>query len=514
MVRPVLVFPLYAAPDEWLYESFGGQIAPLRREGLIQTWDPHKLSPGADLSLIPAELERAQIVVVLLSASLLANDALTALLQAALLRMPQQRVLLVRLRPIAWRTPDGLAVLPQSGRAVTEHDPMDSAFVEVAQALEVLVRGLLAREDKPQRESGAKRAAPGGPYDKETYVPREDLEQRILDHLRQPGTPAILLGPRGAGKTWLIKRTMQLFEAEEPGPQHALCINIAAASAEERDDALLLFRFLATQTVDKLARLELDAARWGAEALGLAFSPGHTPAMQFSRFLRMLLEHMPGPLALGIDHVDQIDLETVRTDLFALLRAHMQDAENPPWSQLRLAIGAATSLLVDPMANSPLFLAIFEIPVDGMNQAQMRRLADLYGIVATPTDLAELEAWVGGSPSLARVVLYSAARGRISLADWLDRHRERGGLEDLGVQRTLHEHLTLPIMHDPQLRALLCRVVHDPRLRLSPAEQFRLMRTGIIQATRRGYKVTCKLYERHILELCHDCSPEEDGKAI
>ncbi len=69
------VFFSYAHEDEWLRDELETHLKLLQRQGIISTWHDRKLLPGGDWDgEIDARLERAEIILLLVSADFLASD--------------------------------------------------------------------------------------------------------------------------------------------------------------------------------------------------------------------------------------------------------------------------------------------------------------------------------------------------------------------------------------------------------------------------------------------------------
>lgn len=137
-LRPLRIFFCYSHKDRDLREELEKHIAPLRRQGLVETWHDQRISAG-DVweQQIEDHLGRADIVLLLISADFLHSEYCTSKeLQNALARHEKglARVIPVILRPVDWHAElfSKLQALPTDGRAVTTWKNQDEAWFDIA----------------------------------------------------------------------------------------------------------------------------------------------------------------------------------------------------------------------------------------------------------------------------------------------------------------------------------------------------------------------------------------------
>src|SRR5690349_5863095 len=103
---PVSVFYSYAHQDEALRQQLETHLSLLRRQGLISEWYDRKILPGAEwVGEIDEHLERASIILLLISADFLASDycydkEMTRALERH--KQGEARVIPIILRPCDW----------------------------------------------------------------------------------------------------------------------------------------------------------------------------------------------------------------------------------------------------------------------------------------------------------------------------------------------------------------------------------------------------------------------------
>jgi hypothetical protein len=148
-MNAVQVFISYSHKDEALVNVLRDHLAPLRRQGLIADWHDRRIVPGDNWDHeIGEQLERCQIVLLLLSASFFASDYITgAEVTAALKRHAagDARVIPIILRPVEWERSElgALQALPTNAKPVTSWKDRHQAFRDIARG----VRTALIRVD-------------------------------------------------------------------------------------------------------------------------------------------------------------------------------------------------------------------------------------------------------------------------------------------------------------------------------------------------------------------------------
>ena len=135
------VFISYSHADEELRQKLEKHLAGLRRQGVISTWHDRRIGPGEEIhNQISAQLDSADIIILLVSADFLASDYCYKIeMTRAMARHDEgtARVIPVILRPCDWHgAPFGkLKAVPTNGKPVVKHATLDDGFVEVTQAV-------------------------------------------------------------------------------------------------------------------------------------------------------------------------------------------------------------------------------------------------------------------------------------------------------------------------------------------------------------------------------------------
>jgi internalin A len=132
----------YSHKDETLRNELETHLKLLQRQGLIETWNDRQIEAGDEWrQKIDENLERADIILLLISADFIASDyCYDKEMGRALERHDQKeaRVIPVILRDCSWTSaPFGkLQALPKDGKAVTLWDNKDSAWRNVSEGIE------------------------------------------------------------------------------------------------------------------------------------------------------------------------------------------------------------------------------------------------------------------------------------------------------------------------------------------------------------------------------------------
>jgi hypothetical protein len=150
--KPVTVFFCYAPQDEELRRKLETHLAILERTGFIEGWSGGAIGAGVEWRAeIDRQMDRADLILLLISADFLASDQLYDVeLQRALQRRGAgSNVIGILLRPCDWEQGElrKLITLPRAeGRVlpVTAWSNLDAAFTSVAEALRVEIARMRA----------------------------------------------------------------------------------------------------------------------------------------------------------------------------------------------------------------------------------------------------------------------------------------------------------------------------------------------------------------------------------
>lgn len=184
----VNIFILYAAEDQPLKKELEGHLSFLQRLGHIDVWHEGQIQPGVEKEqVVAAYLEKAHIILLLISANFLAPDHYMQYeqeLRRAYDRQQKGEVVIIPviLRHCVWQLDflAGLNPLPAGGHPVrsTHWESVDKAFHEVTIALQQVaaeIQQATLAADIPVAETTAQTpvAAP---------APQKSIKQAAVSH--------------------------------------------------------------------------------------------------------------------------------------------------------------------------------------------------------------------------------------------------------------------------------------------------------------------------------------------
>ncbi len=143
------VFLSYSHSDEQLKNELVKHLDPLRRLGLIESWNDRKIKPGDDWErTISTNLEHAQIILLLVSIDFINSSYCYDIELERAMDMHvenQARVIPVILRTCMWQHTSfsKIQVLPKDARAVSLWQDRDEALLNVAEGVRLIAQELL-----------------------------------------------------------------------------------------------------------------------------------------------------------------------------------------------------------------------------------------------------------------------------------------------------------------------------------------------------------------------------------
>lgn len=139
------VFFSYSHDDEAHRDQLEKHLATLKHQGLIDSWHDRRILAGQELGqVIDQQLEAADVILLLISASFLASDYCYGIEMARALQRHKEgnaKVIPVIVRPCEWQvTPLGaLLAAPRDGKAITTWSNFDEAYADVARQVRQVV---------------------------------------------------------------------------------------------------------------------------------------------------------------------------------------------------------------------------------------------------------------------------------------------------------------------------------------------------------------------------------------
>jgi CheY-like chemotaxis protein len=180
-VKPIEVFISYSHRDAELRDELVTHLALLKRQGLIQVWTDREITGGSEwVTEINTSIERADLILILVSANLLASDyAWGEEMQRAIARHEagEAQVIPIILKPVDWiGSPFGkLQVLPRNTEPITSWANQDEAFLDVARGIRAAVERIRVRRNSTSEDI----------YSRTTNLtPEERFKQQVREMMR------------------------------------------------------------------------------------------------------------------------------------------------------------------------------------------------------------------------------------------------------------------------------------------------------------------------------------------
>ena len=232
------LFYSYSHLDEKLRVRLEKHLSILKRSGLLRDWHDRRIGAGREWEgEIDAELERADIILLLVSADFIDSDYCWDVeMRRALARHKagEARVIPIILKPVLWEdAPFGeLQALPKDAKAITEWPNRETAFRNVAKGIRAAALEISARLVIPKRISRIS-------YTRNpTFVGRDEELESLRSTFDRQRIVAVT-GRGGTGKTQLAAEFCYRFgesydvvwwvRAEEPA---TIVIDLAELAAE------------------------------------------------------------------------------------------------------------------------------------------------------------------------------------------------------------------------------------------------------------------------------------------
>lgn len=144
----VFLFISYSHNDERWAERLCDHLSALKQQGLVQEWHDRKINPGENWEeAIDTELNRANLIIPLVSSSFLASEYCTGIEMTRALELHERgeaRIVPVILRAVDWEGTsfDKLKALPRDGKPILSYRDRDQAFRDVVQGMRRVISGL------------------------------------------------------------------------------------------------------------------------------------------------------------------------------------------------------------------------------------------------------------------------------------------------------------------------------------------------------------------------------------
>ncbi|TFG74449.1 MAG: toll/interleukin-1 receptor domain-containing protein [Thermodesulfobacteriales bacterium] len=140
------VFYSYCHVDELFRVKLEKWLSTLRHEGLISEWYDGKITAGQQFNHeIQENLDKADLVLLLLSQDFIASTACIEEMQFAISRKDKRRTIPIILKPCAWKDTEcePLLALPKDAKPITSWSSEEDAWLEISTGIRKVVQEYL-----------------------------------------------------------------------------------------------------------------------------------------------------------------------------------------------------------------------------------------------------------------------------------------------------------------------------------------------------------------------------------
>lgn len=346
---------------------------------------------------------------------------------------------------------------------------------------------------------------PSALYDPSWYVDRPSEERDILGCIEHPGRPVVLHGPQGCGKTAIISRALESACSGKNSEPSGRVVKVSLRSMSEEHLASLdaMLQELGRRMLDP----EEDSPEQAQETVSRFWIKEYDGMVKLKRLVRSQVLQSGQVVYLVLVNAERLASWRYQAALFDMFRA-WQEADG--MSALRLIVETAIPPRLFSLGrHSPLWTKSHRIPVKGLDDAQIARMAELYGLRPAPDACTELGELVGGLAMLCRVALFHAAVNETTLEALLHGYRPASRnfgafaehLEDIQqwLEQQPQSDLSKPAGKEASVK-LLKEAARG--VSLSNEEAWPFIRKGLLAETEdRGmYRLRCRLYQDFFAE--------------
>ncbi|MBW4659771.1 MAG: AAA-like domain-containing protein [Drouetiella hepatica Uher 2000/2452] len=313
------------------------------------------------------------------------------------------------------------------------------------------------------------------------YVDRPPIERDCYEHILQPGALIRIQAPRQMGKSSLLLRVLQRAGGR------SVSINFQLVDADILTNLDQFLQWFCASVTYRLNLPDRVDHYWQGQL-------GSKDKCTYY-FKDYLLPQLTEGLTLGLDEVDELfQYRQVAADFFGLLRFWYEEAKNKPlWKRLRLVLVHSQEVYVPLNINQSPFNVGLPIELLELTPAQVQDLWHRHRLTWTAEQQQALMQMVGGHPYLVRMALYELAKGRLTLAEFLDIAPTESGLYGEHLRRHW-----LNLQEGVELVAATQRVVTAQHaVELDSTAAFKLRSIGLVKFQGNGVVPRCDLYRHY-----------------
>lgn len=240
---------------------------------------------------------------------------------------------------------------------------------------------------------------PDSPY----YIERRLIDERCKNEIRQPAAFIRIKSPRKMGKTSLLYRIVESFEAGYEN-YSTVFIDSSKTKFEVLTDFYNLCKWLCSTVSNRLEREDKTEQY---------FSPNrNNTIVTTERYFSEEILSSEQPIVLVIDNVDTIFEKTDIAQSFCNMIASWHRESKVPnrygelWANLRIVLAHATNVYIGwDIHKSPLEGIGYVPYLSGWNEQEISQYAEIYGVRLTKTETETLINLVDGHPYLIKIAV-------------------------------------------------------------------------------------------------------------
>lgn len=249
---------------------------------------------------------------------------------------------------------------------------------------------------------------PGGAVDLESSYYIERSSDKVMNEsIALKRSLVTLKGARQTGKSSLVIRSYAMYKEKLEHSQAAF-IDFQIFEKTAFDSIKSIWKYVVEQIADQLQLYEWEST-WNDD------KPFN---FNLTYFLdRHVLEHKDSSLLICLDEVDYLFNFPVYREFFSSIRAfYNKGAFDQSWKKVSWILSTSTepSFFIDDVMQSPFNVGV-NIELQPFTIDQTKEFASRLGILLTVDQINKICDFTGGKPFLVHLLLYSLAKGALSI---------------------------------------------------------------------------------------------------
>jgi hypothetical protein len=331
---------------------------------------------------------------------------------------------------------------------------------------------------------------PGGvmPLDSNFYVKRATFEIDCLRTLRERCGLLRIKAPQRMGKTSLLMRLRE--KLEQAGFQTVL-IDFQRPNEEIFKNQERFFSWFCNEVTRQLGLTEQLRGAWEiCQAMNRGNNGNCTDF--FESYLFPALENR---LVLCIDNIDEIfKHELIAADFLKLLRGwHEEGKTDSTWGEFRMFLLYSAEVYIKLNRNESPFNVREPKILPRFETQDIVELAKPHGLALTTVEVERIKQITGGHPFLVHTALYTIAKEKMSLDEFLEAAPTNSGSY---FKHLLH--IWVSLRDNKDLKTAMQEVIESQSpVRLDSTVAFQLEGLGVVYRQDNEVVISCDLYRKY-----------------